>query len=551
MAGNIIPFRQSGIAGGMLRSAAVMALLALLLVTQTAAAAGYRLHVIHINDFHSRIEPVNRFDSTCSPMDDADGTCFGGVARVATKINELRDELRAAGENVIVVDAGDQFQGSLMYTTYKGAAAAEFMNAIGFDAMAIGNHEFDDGSQTLAEFIDLVDFPVISGNLILSGSSPLKDRVANHVVMDVGGEKIGIVSAVTTDTAVISSPESDVGFADEAAALRSDVAALERIGVNKIIALNHVGIKVDRRLAAEVAGLDAIVGGHSNTLLSSDSPDRHGDYPLWVENRAGGYVPVVQAGAHSKYVGHLVLTFDDDGEIVQASGDTILLDASVPPDPTIASRVAALAMPFEKIRNTVIGKSVAAIEGSGGACRLQECSMGNLVADAMLDEYRGQGYSIAIQNSGGLRASIDEGDVTLGEVLTTLPFQDTLATLRVDGRVIVDALEHGVGSVEGSAGRFPQVAGIRFAWDPRAAPGSGRIRDVQVMRNGAWTPIDLNASYGVVTNNFVRGGGDGYHMFSGVENAYDYGPDLAGVVAEYIEANSPYVPYTDGRIRRY
>jgi len=159
------------------------------------AQADYTLHVIHINDLHSRIESINRFDSTCGADDETEGKCFGGVARVATKINELRDTLKAAGENVIVLDAGDQFQGSLMYTTYKGEVEAEMMEAIGFDVMAVGNHEFDDGPEKLAEFADKVSFPIISGNLDLSRSNVLAGKVSNHVVLEVGGEKIGIVSA--------------------------------------------------------------------------------------------------------------------------------------------------------------------------------------------------------------------------------------------------------------------------------------------------------------------------------------------------------------------
>ena len=123
------------------------------------AQADYTLHVIHINDLHSRIEHINAFDSTCSAEDAAENKCFGGVARVATKIKELRDGLIAEGQNVIVLDAGDQFQGSLFYTTYKGAAEAEFMEKIGFDAMAVGNHEFDDGPEGLASFLDKVTFP--------------------------------------------------------------------------------------------------------------------------------------------------------------------------------------------------------------------------------------------------------------------------------------------------------------------------------------------------------------------------------------------------------
>ena len=166
---------------------------AALALTAGIAQADFTLHVIHINDLHSRIEPINRFDSTCNAEDNAEGKCFGGVARVLTMIDQLRADL--AGENVIVLDAGDQYQGSLMYTTYKGDVEAEFMNLIGFDAMAVGNHELDDGPEGLAKLADNVNFPVISGNIDISQSNILAGKVDNHVVLEVGGERIGIISA--------------------------------------------------------------------------------------------------------------------------------------------------------------------------------------------------------------------------------------------------------------------------------------------------------------------------------------------------------------------
>lgn len=175
--------------------------------------------------------------------------------------------------------------------------------------------------------------------------------------------------------------------------------------------------------------------------------------------------------------------------------------------------------------------------------------MGNLVADAMLARVSDQGVSIAIANSGGLRASIDAGEITMGEVLTVLPFQNTLSTFEINGQGIVDALESGVSQAEEVKGRFPQVAGISFVWDAAIAPNEGRVSSVMVADGDGFAPIDLAKTYLVVTNNYVRNGGDGYKMFSGDDkSAYDFGPDLADVTAEYLAANAPYVPYTDGRI---
>lgn len=512
-----------------------------------AASADYTLHVLHINDLHSRIEPINAFDSTCSAKDAEENKCFGGVARVATKINELRDSLQAEGKNVIVLDAGDQFQGSLMYTTYKGAVEAEFMEKIGFDAMAVGNHEFDDGPDGLGDFLDKVSFPVISGNLDVSRNNRLGGRVQNHVVLEVGGEKIGIISALATDTVDTSSPGPDVIFQDEIDSLKADVAALEAEGVTKIIALTHVGYSKDMEIAAKVAGVDLVVGGHSHTYLSASDPDRHGPYPTWVDAEAGGIVPVVQAYAYSKYVGHVELTFDDAGNLVYAGGDTILLDASVTPDAAIEARVAELAGPIEELKSRVVASTPVDLDGSRENCRAVECALGNLIAEAMLDRVKDQGITIAIQNGGGIRASIEAGEITMGEVLAVLPFQNTLSTFQVTGAQVVEALENGVSRIEDAAGRFAQVAGLKYSFDPAAEPGA-RVSDVMVRDGDNWVPIDPAATYGAVTNNYVRQGGDGFRMFTSAANAYDYGPDLADVLAEFIAANGVDKANLDGRI---
>jgi 5'-nucleotidase / UDP-sugar diphosphatase len=514
-----------------------------------AAHADYTLHVLHINDLHSRIEQVNAGGSNCSSKDAEENKCFGGVARVATKINELRDQLRAEGKNVIVIDAGDQFQGSLMYTTYKGAVEAEMMEKIGFDAMAVGNHEFDDGPEALAAFLDKVTFPVISGNIDVSQSNVLAGRVQNHVVLEVGGEKIGLISALATDTVETSSPGPNVIFTDEIESLSADVAALTAEGVNKIIAVNHVGYRKDQEIAAKVAGVDAVIGGHSHTYLSATDPKRQGPYPTWVDAEAGGIVPVVQAGAYSLYLGHLELTFDDAGELVFAGGNTIVLDSSVAQDEAISARIKELAGPIEEVKARVVAEATEALDGERETCRQVECAMGNIIAEAMLDRVKDQGVTIALQNGGGVRASIDAGPVTMGEVLTVLPFQNTLSTFQVTGETIVAALENGVSTLEDGGGRFLQVAGLKYTFDPAAEKGA-RVSDVMVNDGGTWGPIDPAKTYGVVSNDYVRKGGDGFRMFVDAANAYDFGPDLADVTAEYMAKMGPVAPALDGRITR-
>lgn len=334
---------------------------------------------------------------------------------------------------------------------------------------------------------------------------------------------------------------------DDAAAISAEVDALKSQGVNKIIALTHVGYPRDVEKIAKIAGVSVVVGGHSHTLLSNTDPKAAGPYPTMVDNPAGYKVPVVQAASYSKYLGDIVVTFDDNGAVKDAKGDPILLDSAIKPDPTILARVQEMAKPIEELRKKVIGNSQGPIEGAREVCRVRECSMGNLVADAMLDRTKTQGISIAIQNGGGLRASIAAGDVSMGDVLTVLPFQNTVATFQLTGADVKAALENGLSQIDDGAGRFPQVAGLKYSFDKskppgsrlvpstcRKAPSSSRSIPKRPMASSATTTCAPAAT----ATPFAKDG----------KNAYDFGPNLESVVADYLGAHNPYKPYTDGRI---
>ncbi|MBB4186030.1 5'-nucleotidase C-terminal domain-containing protein [Sinorhizobium terangae] len=518
----------------------------ILALSSGAAFADYELNILHINDLHSRIESINKFESTCSAEEEGKNECFGGVARLKTLIDQKRQEL--TGKNLLLLNAGDNFQGSLFFTTYKGAAEAEFLNLMKFDAMTVGNHEFDESEDGLASFLDKVTFPVVTANVLPSYKSKIGDRIKPSIVLDVGGQKIGIVGAVANDTPELSSPGPDILIGEDVATITSAVEELKKQGVNKIIALTHVGYPRDLAAIAKIPDIDVVVGGHSHSLLSNTDEKAEGPYPTMVENPGGYKVPVVQAGSYSKYLGDLVVTFDDSGVVKAAKGDPILIDSSVKPDEAVLARIKELAKPIEELRTKVIAKTEAPIDGSRENCRAKECEMGTLVADAMLDRAKGQGVTIAITNGGGLRASIDAGDVTMGEAITVLPFQNTLATFQLKGADIRAALENGLSQVEEGGGRFPQVAGMKFSFD-RSKPAGSRLVSVEVKEGETFVPLDPEKTYSLVSNNFMRGGGDGYAVFKTKgENAYDYGPGLETVLADYLAAHQPFKPHTDGRI---
>ena len=531
-------------------------IIAMLLVFGTVPAqaqesGGFTLTLLHTNDTHSHIEQFDSNSASCSEEEAAAGECSGGIARRATKLAELR----SMATNPIVVDAGDQFQGSLYYTQYRGLEAADYMPMLGYQAMAVGNHEFDDGPANLAKFIDAVGLPVLSANIDASADPDLAGKIAASTVIEVDGEQVGLIG-LTTDTApTSSSPGDTVSFAEYVPSLEPVIADLEAQGINKIILLSHIGYADDQTLAAAIDGIDVIVGGHSHTLLSNSAAEASGPYPTVVNAPNGAPVLIVQDGAYGKYLGDLEVTFDDNGVATSWQGDPILLDASVTEDPDVLTMVAKMAQPLETLRTTVIGQSAGLLDGSRESCRYGECTLGNLVTDAMLWATQNDGTQIAVENGGGLRASIEAGDVTMGNVLEVLPFGNTMATFGLKGSDVLLALENGVSRAESpdneGTGRFAQVAGLRYAWDG-TKPAGERIISAEVRgADGSYSPVDPEAVYQVVTNDFDRRGGDDYAVFADAAiNPYDFGAPLDQAVADYISAHSPLDVKLEGRITR-
>jgi 5'-nucleotidase/UDP-sugar diphosphatase len=325
------------------------------------------------------------------------------------------------------------------------------------------------------------------------------------------------------------------------------------MGINKIVALSHAGFGRDKEVAAAVDGVDVIVAGHTNTYLSNTDEDAEGPYPVVVDSPSGDPVLIVSDFTWGKYLGRLDVTFDENGVPVAWEGNPITLDASVAQAPEVLAAALALNEPLEELRNQIVGSTDVDLNGDRAACRFEECNMGNLIADAILWKTAAEGTQIVFQNGGGIRASIPAGEVSLGDVLEVLPFGNTIATFKLSGADVWAAVENGVSRAENpeneGTGRFAQVAGLRYSWNPDQPVGS-RVVSVEVMNaDGTYTPIDPNAIYAVAANNFNRGGGDDYAMFA--ENAidpYDYGPVLADAVAEYISAHSPVAPAVEGRI---
>jgi len=512
------------------------------LFSQSSIAAHdkvYEITILHTNDFHARFRPISKYDNNCSAKNNAKGKCFGGSARLISAI----EDARSRHSNTILLDGGDQFQGTLFYNLYKGKVAAEMMNKLGYDGMAVGNHEFDDGPDTLRAFMDSVTFPVLMANANVDMEPELKDKLQKSTTLYRNNQKIGLIGINTEKTAELSSPGDNVIFTDAVAAVQAEVDFLTEAGVNKIILMSHSSYAIDKMIAANTTGVDVIVGGHDNTYLSNVSDRAKGPYPTVVNG-----TQIVQAYAYGKFLGELSVLFDEAGNVIYATGEPITIDGSVNENSQIVARLDELEKPINTLKETIVGTVSNPLTGDRAVCRIQECDMGNMIADAMRDAVIDKGYTIALQNSGGIRASLDAGDVTLGEIMTILPFQNTLSTFKVTGEQLLTAIENGVSEVEDVAGRFPQVSGMRYTFDLSKPANGGRVTSIEIDEDGSWKPLDLNKTYGMVSNNFIRGGGDGYKVFRSASEIYDFGPDLADVVANYIKANPGYSGYTDNRI---
>lgn len=558
----------------MRRLVLVAVLLGLALVVQ----GEWTLTLLHTNDTHSHLEEM---------------------ARQATLI----DEFRAEAPNALLLHAGDAFLGTLYFTVHKGAANAWVMNAMDFDVMALGNHEFDEGPEGLAAFAEAVDFPLVCTNFDFSEEPALAFRIAPFVVLEVDGESVGIIGLTTEEAAWSSNPGPNVAIGDALASAQQAVEMLTAQGVKVIIALTHLGWEQDLVLAQEVAGIDLVVGGHSHTLpaeyptvfqrplvnintASAEELDtlpgigpalakrivdwraEHGPFgaieeimnvPLigparfsqikdWIAVE-DATVPtlVVQAGEHAQYLGRLEVTFDDQGVPVGWAGELLEITDEVPPRADIAQELLVFREPIEALKAQVVGETQVDLDGEREHVRTRETNLGNLIADAMLWKSRAAGARIAIQNGGGIRASIPAGPITLGQVMEVLPFGNYLMVLELTGAQIVAALENGVSMVEQVKGRFPQVAGLRFSWDPTKPPGE-RIVSVGVLGESGYEPIDPEGTYHVVTNNFLASGGDGYDAFREAAAVVNLGFVDYEVLAEYLKAHSPVSPKVEGRI---
>ena len=476
---------------------------------QTKAQPAHRLTILHMNDFHSRHGAVDSRALSCKPTPEPD--CYGSSPRLATAIKEQRRAAEADGRTVLLLDAGDQFQGSLFYTAHHGMAELAVQHALGTEAMALGNHEFDNGPANLARYIAAARFPVLSANIDASADPYLAPHLKPWTMLQKDGLPIAVIGLTTLETLTSSSPGPHVLFNPPLPALEKSVLEAKAAGARLIILLSHLGLSIDKTIATQ--GLAVIIGGHSHSLLSNDEPGALGPYPTTTQGPL-----IVQAQAYGRYLGRLDLDLATDGAILAYAGACRHVGQDLAEDPEVAVIVATYAAPLLALRDRRVTTLANPMDVT--TCRIAPCPFGQFLAATL----RGadHGAEIGLINAGGLRVGLPAGPITLGQIMDTVPFGNTLATLLLPGADLEALVRHGLAMT--GRGAYAQWAGLRLS-------PLGEIETEQPDRS--WLPLDPTRLYHLATNNFLRSGGDGYtQLRDHAQNPYDTGPGLADLLAE-------------------
>ncbi|NMC95655.1 MAG: bifunctional metallophosphatase/5'-nucleotidase [Syntrophorhabdus sp.] len=491
--------------------------------TFLSCVAEHEIRILHMNDFHGFAMPYKPYGS-----DEAQG----GLAYLASRAENLRAE-----KPTLFLAAGDMIQGNNWANLFQGKSSIEAMNVMGFDAMVVGNHEFDFGQAVLRERIGEANFPILGANVV--GLNELKP----YIVKNMDGITVAVIGVVTDDTPVTTHPKNVKGlkFLSTEETIKKYIQELRKKS-DIIVILSHAGFSADTELARKVDGADIIVGGHSHTKVAK---------PVLINKSF-----VVQAFEHGKTLGVVDITLKY-GKVVDVSGYLEPIKPTGKQNKAVEAIVTKYQQKVDIVMNETVGEALVDLDGVN--VRLQETNLGNLITDIMR---RTTGADAAIINGGTIRTSIKKGLVKVSDVYAVVPFDNYIVAIKLTGQQIRDTLEHGVTGVEDEEGRFPQISGLTFTYDIKGKKGS-RVKDIFI----GGIPLAAEKEYTVATNDFLAAGGDGYKAFGdSVKSSRDYaviggamrgeklvyidsGRWLRDVVIDYIKTHKVISPEIEGRIK--
>ena len=539
----------------------------------------FQLTLLHINDHHSTLAPKQQ---TLVWGDQEWQVEAGGFPRVAAQLKALRK----ANNNVLTLHAGDALTGSLYFTLFGSEADARMMNNVCFDAFTIGNHEFDNGDAGLVKFLQQLGTErcptaKLGANIKPKvGDSPLTpnrdwEMFKPYTVVERNGEEIAIIGLdIASKTKKSSQPDETTEFLDELETARKYVAEVQQQGIEKIVLLTHIQYERDKELVQQLPGVDIVIGGDSHTLLGDFSGfgmESDGPYPTELTNADGDKVCLAHAYQYSLVVGEMQAFFDGDkieecggrphyllSNDIQVSDGIVTtyepiktaLEESgvfsfVEPDAELQNMLEDYQSKVEDFSAEVLAQVPQQICSQeidlprrDGCADVMSSGAHRLVAEAFLHSVPEADF--AIQNGGGVRSDISEGDFTVGDAFNVLPFANTLVKLELSGSEFKQAMEEALAysvSDGGSTRAYPYGAGIRYSVDLTKEKGS-RVSNLQVWDKGSnsWQPMMARATYVMVTNSFIAGGQDGYDTFYRVSErgrARNTGIDYAESLVNY------------------
>lgn len=481
-----------------------------------------KFQILHTNDIHGRLDSVRVTTGST-------GFEQGGMALVGGII--ARQKARAP-DRTLVLDAGDAWVGQLISSIDRGKSIVAAMSMAGYDAMALGNHDFDWGQEELAARAKEAAFPLLTANVVLETTGEPPPFAKPFVVKDLGLTRVAVIGLTYPSSSIIRAASvRGLRFGSPVEAVKRYLPEMQR-QADVIVALSHLGFEGgsarlggDTELANAVPEIDLIVGGH--------------DHQAFRTARAVGETKVFQAGSYSENLGRIEVTVDPATKKVASvrGADALLIvsTGAAEPHPEIAKLVAERRTEANKYATRVLGTTSEFLQ----ADRDMNNPLGNLVADALLDYGKKQGWQtdVAFYNGAGLRASIGVGEITYGKLSEVLPFGNTVVSVDLTGAQLKEVFE----GMAGAAGRLFMAGGTmsyRFT-----NPSGQRVLDATV--GGA--PFDPARVYHVATIDYLQGGGDGHTGFVKGTNLI-YGDVDVDVVATYIEARSPLAPTSPGRV---
>ncbi len=440
---------------------------------------GVRIGIIHVNDVY-QVGPIDPREPR------------GGLARLAA----FHAASKREHPDTVFTFGGDTLSPSVESSLFRGRQMIEAWNAVGVDMAVPGNHEFDYGPEAALERVSESRFPWLAANLRRLGDGKPLPNMPPAIVRELGGIRVGFAGLITPDTAILSRPGGDIRFDDPLPAAANAVAELKAQGATVFVALTHMSLEEDRRLAA--TGLfDLILGGHDHHVVQS----------------LVGRTPILKAGSDARDALHVVLNVRrQDGALQGIDWNLVPMDKRWEEHPVLLALERRITRELDARLGETIGETTVPLDSRGDSVQRAETNIGNFIADAIRAHAAAQ---VALINGGGIRSDriIGPGPLTRLDLKALLPFENPVAIVRIDGRTLKAALEHGLARVVrfGRSGAMPHVSGIRVVWDP-ALPDGRRITDLRI----GGEPVRDAAVYALATSQYLAGGGDGYAMLKGL-----------------------------------